>query len=447
MNHLINWSIDWAGVAVICQSIAKNLSKTSSLADAGAFPLRPFLIVSLVACLTYLLGLTQNKRLQKLISPGLQIALVICAFSIPYFPYSLAGTPAIVYWLPTYLSAWPLLLFPLFISAHPATLLGPLLLTYLLSALAMRLAQAARSNDHWRQRYYQDIDRLTKQFRSLKTRNHQLMGRYDLDRRNDILSERNRIARAIHDNVGHRLTGAILQVGALRLTADETYEQQLQDLQNNLTEAMEEIRESVHNLHDDSLNLQQALEKLAHNFHFCPIRLTVDLTHEPSGSIHYALLAICREALANTAKHSQATRVDLTFQETAQFYRLLIVDQVWVPKLQRCLSNEDLPNEAVQDPFRREALEREASPPPTPAGRRAQTKGLGLISIEERVRDLGGTCHISNSNGFRIFIQLPVQQASIRRKIGQADQATAPERIDGMIKNREIDTTKQKREE
>ena len=65
------------------------------------------------------------------------------------------------------------------------------------------------------------------------------------------LSERNRIAREIHDNVGHMLTRSILQTGAIKvINKDDRLEKPLAQLQSTLDTAMDSMRKSVHDLHD-----------------------------------------------------------------------------------------------------------------------------------------------------------------------------------------------------
>lgn len=75
------------------------------------------------------------------------------------------------------------------------------------------------------------------------------------------LSERNRIAREIHDNVGHMLTRSILQTGAIKvINKDERLEKPLAQLQSTLDTAMDSMRKSVHDLHDESIDLRTALD-------------------------------------------------------------------------------------------------------------------------------------------------------------------------------------------
>lgn len=71
------------------------------------------------------------------------------------------------------------------------------------------------------------------------------------------LRERNRIAREIHDNVGHMLSRSILQMGALiTIHKEEPLHGQLAGVGETLNQAMNSIRESVHDLHDESIDLR-----------------------------------------------------------------------------------------------------------------------------------------------------------------------------------------------
>ena len=83
------------------------------------------------------------------------------------------------------------------------------------------------------------------------------------------LKERNRIARDIHDNVGHLLSRSILQIGAaIIINKNEELNLNLNLIKDTLNEAMNSIRNSVHDLHDDSIDLQIEIQKLINNFSF-----------------------------------------------------------------------------------------------------------------------------------------------------------------------------------
>ena len=141
------------------------------------------------------------------------------------------------------------------------------------------------------------------------------------------LKERNRIAREIHDNVGHLLSRSILITGAAKaINASDALSPVLDDLDHSLNQAMTSIRTSVHDLHDESLNLKEAAESLTSDFTFCPVTLNYDMGFEVPREIKYCFISIVKEALSNVARHSNATLVQITMREHPALYQLCIED-------------------------------------------------------------------------------------------------------------------------
>ncbi|MBR1865951.1 MAG: two-component sensor histidine kinase [Lachnospiraceae bacterium] len=187
------------------------------------------------------------------------------------------------------------------------------------------------------------------------------------------LKERNRIAREIHDNVGHMLSRSILQVGALlTICKDEVIKVHLDSLKSTLDDAMNSIRSSVHDLHDESIDFTDAVHDLVGHFTFCPVKLECDISRDVPKEIKYCFLAILKEALNNTIKHSNATTVSITLREQPGFYQLLMEDNGTILP--------DLNTDAA---------------------------GIGLSNMRNRVDALHGILHISADHGFRIFVSVP----------------------------------------
>ncbi len=206
---------------------------------------------------------------------------------------------------------------------------------------------------------------------SLKNKNHELLEKQDYEIYLATLQERNRIAREIHDNVGHLLTRSILQVGAMKATtSDESSQKSLEDIRLTLDTAMTCIRTSVHDLHDDSVDLKAALIDFKSSFPNLHITMEYDCDTPPAREVKYSILAIVREALSNTMKHSDATSSTIIFRRHPAFYQLLIEDNG---------SSSDM-----------------------------KESGIGLITMRERVEKLGGSFRISTEKGFRIFIMIPL---------------------------------------
>ena len=152
----------------------------------------------------------------------------------------------------------------------------------------------------------------------LEERNKSLLEKQNTEIYTATLRERNRIAREIHDNVGHMLTRSILMVGALKTTCKEQpLSQPLELLQETLNQAMDSIRKSVHDLHDSSLNLEESLKNLIKEFTFCPVELQYDMPAELPSEMKYSVVAIVKEALVNISKHSEASKAEISITSPA----------------------------------------------------------------------------------------------------------------------------------
>lgn len=208
----------------------------------------------------------------------------------------------------------------------------------------------------------------------LERQNKELLQEQDAEISVATLNERNRIAREIHDSVGHLLSSSILQVGALlAVNRDGPLRSGLITLKDTLSEAMNSIRTSVHDLFDESLNLSSQLEKLAKEFTFCSLEIQYQLDTDPERKLKYAMLAIVKEGLTNIIRHSNATDAKVSLQEHPAFYQVIISD-----------------NGVVSD------YEPE--------------RGIGLQNIHDRVDAFHGVMNITVKNGFRIFITIPKRE-------------------------------------
>lgn len=214
---------------------------------------------------------------------------------------------------------------------------------------------------------------------AMQKRQQDLLEKQDYEIHLATLQERNRIAREIHDNVGHMLSRSILQMGALQIIhKEEPLHGQLVSINDTLSQAMNSIRESVHDLHNESLDLNQALREVTDEFRDkYEIAFTYDMSAAVPRSVKYCFLAITKEALANVVRHSNATRVTLYFCEHPGFYQLLVEDNGTDIKVKEAQIEE------------------------------AQVSGIGLSNMRERVEALGGTIAFLTDKGFEIRISIP----------------------------------------
>ena len=246
-----------------------------------------------------------------------------------------------------------------------------------LLVLAGLLAYRMLRNLRQRKDYIHLKDSSTELRLVMQKRQQELMEKQDYEIHLATLQERNRIAREIHDNVGHMLSRAILQMGALQtIHREEPLHGQLIQINDTLGEAMNSIRESVHDLHNESLDLKQALVDICKEFEKnYAITLHYDMTEEVPRKVKYCFLAIVKEAFANVVRHSDADKVTVFVCEHPGFYQMSVEDNG---------TNARLPENEGQD-----------------------EGGIGLANMKDRVQALGGTIHFFAEHGFRILLSVP----------------------------------------
>lgn len=205
--------------------------------------------------------------------------------------------------------------------------------------------------------------------------NHQLIEKQNAQIYNATLKERNRIAREIHDNVGHMITRSILQVGAIGvINTDEKLKAPISDLKSTLDTAMDSMRKSVHDLYDESVDLRQALAKLKPTDSAFAFSLEYDCEDDVPRDVKYAFIAIAKEAVNNAVKHSNGDEIRIIVREHPTFYQLEIMDNGTTAD-ERRISGET-------------------------------GDGIGIKNIKERVAAIGGIMRIKADDGFRIFVTL-----------------------------------------
>ncbi len=220
----------------------------------------------------------------------------------------------------------------------------------------------------------------------LKEKNQTLLQNQDYEINLARLNERNRISKEIHDNIGHMLSRALLQVGALlTITKEEGTSEGLTLLKTSLSEGMDQIRNSIHNMYDESIDLYATLEGLVKDFTFCPVRYEYDYSTSPPIRLKHCIIAITKEAFANIIRHSDATKVSLQLHEHPAMYQLIIQDNGKLEEHRAKALHKVFENEEFSD-------------------------GMGLRNICDRVKSFGGNINLSLENGFRLFISFPKEE-------------------------------------
>lgn len=264
-----------------------------------------------------------------------------------------------------------------------------LLLTAILSIAATLLSLRTAQLEREQKRMRRTRDKLQERALALEARNRDLADRQDYEIELATLAERARIAREIHDNVGHQLTRASLQAEALRVVhADEPgVAVDFADVKRTVDEALQLVRVSVHALNDNAVDLSVQLERIvegARSDGGPRIELEVMTEHAPA-NVANCFAAVLREALSNTMRHAHAKTITVRCMEHPSFYQLIVTDD---------------------------------GADATPASSSNVAEGMGLVSMRERVEALGGTFTAgprAGAGGWRVFATVPKQQGDDAR--------------------------------
>ena len=189
------------------------------------------------------------------------------------------------------------------------------------------------------------------------------------------MKERNRIAREIHDNVGHMLTRSLLQSGALIIiNKDEQLREPLESLRDTLDSAMTSIRESVHDLHDDSIDFRKVVEECISTVDSrFTVSLDCDVSENMPGNVKLCLIGVIKEGLSNAVKHSGGDSISIIVREHPAFYQLMLEDNGSCSEIRE--------------------------------------SGIGLKNMRDRAAALGGRISFTPSpEGFRIFMSVPKER-------------------------------------
>lgn len=197
------------------------------------------------------------------------------------------------------------------------------------------------------------------------------------------IQERNRIAREIHDRVGHKMTALLVQIQLARelMTLDKKQcKEALQNAEQLTRNSLEEIRMSVRTLQDEtkfSLGFSEALKQMLNEFaNMTSLHITLsiegDLTNVPH-SLQTTIKRVIQEALTNVKRHSDGTQCDIIIKSSDDEIRIEIIDNG--------------------------------------KGSNNVTAGFGLMNMRERVLEHGGAIQFGSesSKGFFIKMSFPLR--------------------------------------
>jgi len=223
--------------------------------------------------------------------------------------------------------------------------------------------------------------RLSETNEELKAANIQLEKYADIKEKMGQTKERNRLAREIHDTLGHTLTGISAGLDACIATIDaspETTRQQLEVISSVTREGLTEIRRSVNQLRPDALerfSLEEAIGKMI-----------VDINSMATTRVYFesnisnlkfdedeenAIYRVIQESVTNSMRHGHAS-------------------QIWI-RIEKGYSELHI---SIKDDG---------------IGCKELKKGFGTTHIAERVEMLNGAVLFDGSNGFETDVVIPIR--------------------------------------
>lgn len=204
------------------------------------------------------------------------------------------------------------------------------------------------------------------------------------------VQERNRIAREIHDSLGHSLTTVSIELDVAEqlIQKDPEKAASLVHKARSLTrQGLEDVRRSVAALRSDPLGRQplpDAIQTLVDDAPGDNLAVTLSVTgerRELGYPVRLALYRAAQEALTNIHKHAQATQAQISLHFDASCVRLVV-------------ENDGPLSEAAPVEFQQGGA------------------GFGLAGLRERVNQLGGKLEASPQpgGGFRLSVEIPIYE-------------------------------------
>jgi signal transduction histidine kinase len=187
------------------------------------------------------------------------------------------------------------------------------------------------------------------------------------------LRERNRIAREIHDTVGHKATGVLIQLQAAYRIFDKDKDKSkiiIFKCIDALSDTVTILRDTVYNIKPMEKLDVDYIKNIINDFKFCPVKFKFEGDFQKLESDKLETIGTnIKEALTNAAKHSNATEVSVAIDINENYTRLCIKDNgIGCGKIK---------------------------------------EGLGISGMKERIENINGTISISSQEGFMIVCVIP----------------------------------------
>lgn len=193
--------------------------------------------------------------------------------------------------------------------------------------------------------------------------------------------ERNRLAREIHDTLGHALTGIITGLEActaLLEVAPEAAKKQLTAIAEVARKGMTDVRRSVKALRPDALEKLHLEKAILETIEGMRSATNAQIDYQCSTKLNgfnedeeEIIYRIVQESITNSIRHGKANKISVHIDREFQMLRIVIKDNgVGCPNVK---------------------------------------KGFGLSHMAERLEMLQGSLHYHGEDGFTVEAQLPIR--------------------------------------
>ncbi|MCH3920161.1 MAG: sensor histidine kinase [Sphaerochaeta sp.] len=225
------------------------------------------------------------------------------------------------------------------------------------------------------------IDKVNALYQQLYKANAELKEYADIKEKMGETRERNRLAREIHDSLGHSLTGISVGIDACLAIIDKDKEgakKQLQTISNVAKDGIADVRLSVSSLRADAVErypLRERISRMVQRIHNATGVDIVLVFRDPFVVESYeenALFRLVQEGVTNAIRHGKATRIDILFGVEADKLVITVKDNG--------------------------------------VGCVSFVPGFGLLNMQERIKMLHGNISFSGTNGFLIRAEIPLRK-------------------------------------
>jgi signal transduction histidine kinase len=200
--------------------------------------------------------------------------------------------------------------------------------------------------------------------------------------------ERRHLARELHDDIGQRLSLVSVELGSLnwsRAASREDGDQKFEEALGELQAAISDVHNLSHRLHSsklEHLGLRDALRELCQQIakrHGLQLDLQIDeISADLNRDVSLCFYRVAQEALSNVVKHSSSSRAAVRLVVSRGVLRLQVMD-------------EGSGFEPMKTP-----------------------SGLGMVTMEERLRIVGGRLSIASKPGEGTVVTAQVSLALLK---------------------------------